>query len=111
MTLLSIRQEGSSAEERIPLADGRESWTAGRQDDCDILLAHPTVSRHHASIFRENGVLRVKDLGSACGTTLGGKRISGAEDMKPGVVVGIGPYLITVVADDAVSLEDEKVIH
>ena len=42
----------------------------GRADDCDIVLAEPEVSRHHAVVFREGGSLWVADLHSANGTTV-----------------------------------------
>ncbi len=49
--------------------------TIGRAPGSDILLTEPSVSRNHARIFREGGHYWLKDLESANGTTLNGKRV------------------------------------
>jgi len=51
----------------------------GRSSDCDICLAAAHLSRRHAELtVTEDGVLYIKDLGSANGTYLNGKRIAEA---------------------------------
>ncbi|GIW08609.1 MAG: ABC transporter ATP-binding protein [Dehalococcoidia bacterium] len=57
-------------EERKPLADG--TTLIGRDPDCQIRLVDATISRRHAAIERDNGRLRLTDLGSANGTILNG---------------------------------------
>ena len=47
----------------------------GRGDGCEIRLRSQSVSRRHAEIKVENGRLTVKDLGSANGTFVNGKRV------------------------------------
>lgn len=50
----------------------------GRSSDCDICVAAAHLSRRHAELTVTDGVLYVKDLGSANGTYLNGKRITEA---------------------------------
>lgn len=45
----------------------------GRSPDCDLILDHPQVSRHHAELLRIDQVtFELRDLGSTNGTTVNG---------------------------------------
>ncbi|GAB1256996.1 FHA domain-containing protein [Aurantivibrio plasticivorans] len=48
----------------------------GRSNECDITLAAAHLSRRHAQLTVNEGLLYVKDLGSANGTYLNGERIT-----------------------------------
>ena len=48
----------------------------GRDKDCDLALHDTEVSRHHAKLYRDNGVWRLADLDSANGTTLNEQTIT-----------------------------------
>lgn len=50
-------------------------FTVGRDPGNDIILRDPKVSRHHAEIVFERGFFVVKDLSSANGTFINGKRV------------------------------------
>lgn len=50
----------------------------GRSNECDITLAAAHLSRRHAKLVVENGLLYVRDLGSANGTYLNGEKINEA---------------------------------
>lgn len=50
----------------------------GRASDCDIVLAAAHLSRRHAQLSVKDGLLYVKDLGSANGTFVNGERVSEA---------------------------------
>ncbi|NIB44553.1 FHA domain-containing protein [Pseudomaricurvus alkylphenolicus] len=50
--------------------------TVGRSNDCDITLAAAHLSRRHAQLTVKDGVLYVKDLGSANGTYVNGNKIT-----------------------------------
>jgi len=53
----------------------------GRQD-ADILLAHNTVSRKHATITVEEGEVYVEDAGSTNGTTVDGRKIEAGDKVE-----------------------------
>lgn len=50
----------------------------GRANECDISMAVAHLSRRHAELRVMDGLLYVKDLGSANGTYLNGKRVTEA---------------------------------
>jgi pSer/pThr/pTyr-binding forkhead associated (FHA) protein len=64
--------------------------TLGRQPDCDIVLAHPTVSGRHARIFFSDGEFFIEDLGSTNGTAVNHRAISGPVVLRSGDVVQVG---------------------
>lgn len=51
----------------------------GRSSECDICLSATHLSRKHAELSIVDGALYIKDLGSANGTFLNGKRVSEAQ--------------------------------
>lgn len=48
----------------------------GRAHDCDILVNHTSVSRHHCVVTLTGDGLRVEDLGSSYGTFVNGEQIT-----------------------------------
>ncbi len=50
---------------------------AGRAEDNEIMLIDDHISRHHATFRLADGVVWLKDMGSANGTFVNGTRISG----------------------------------
>ena len=71
-----------SAAERFALS-GEGPHRVGRADDCDVQLAHPSVSRQHAefSISGDRWILR--DLGSKNGSFVDGLRADGNTRQGP----------------------------
>jgi pSer/pThr/pTyr-binding forkhead associated (FHA) protein len=61
----------------------------GRTTDNAIVIDSPSVSSHHACVFRESGLFIVEDLQSTNGTFLNGKRVS-RHVLRHGDVVQIG---------------------
>jgi hypothetical protein len=62
----------------------------GRSAEADVTLGHDTVSRRHALIWRTDGEMWVKDLGSANGTTVDGTGVAGPTRLQQGSVVAFG---------------------
>src|SRR5438309_2244658 len=50
----------------------------GRTPECDLVLAHPMVSRQHAQLEKSPEGLRLTDLGSMNGLTVSGHRLIGS---------------------------------
>jgi pSer/pThr/pTyr-binding forkhead associated (FHA) protein len=71
------------------------SLTIGRGDDMDIVIDNPSVSRKQAQIRREpDGHFVVEDLGSANGTFLNGRRITGPAPLTQGDEISFGKYSV-----------------
>lgn len=56
----------------------------GRDDQCDLMIPSPAVSRVHARIVREDSRYFLEDLQSRNGTTLNGRRIASRELLRDG---------------------------
>jgi len=56
------------AGKRVVMPLDKDEITIGRAPDCDIVIAHHAISRHHARLTRHGGTWRVVDLGSKNGT-------------------------------------------
>jgi hypothetical protein len=53
----------------------QKTTVIGRGEDCDIIINHPMVSRHHAKIVRVGPSFYVHDLQSTNGTMVNGENI------------------------------------
>lgn len=56
-----------------------QKLTVGRDNNCDIVLPHIGVSKHHATILHEQDGYHIIDNGSTNGIIINNKRISGKE--------------------------------
>ena len=86
--------KGRSGSEALKLEDGVTS--VGRHDDCQIRIKSSQVSRRHCEFFEKKGLLVVKDLGSANGTIVNGKKINGQQVLEPGDELMIGSVTLRV---------------
>ncbi len=85
----------------------KASVVAGRSEECDLHLAHPLVSRRHATIeHQDDGTFLVTDLGSRNGTVVDGAEIVGAaSSAAAGSIIQIGPFTLKL-ADSGPSLDE-----
>ncbi len=67
----------------------------GRGEDCEVIVADKSCSRHHASFYDENGTLKVQDLQSSNGTFLRGKKV-GIVNVSVGSRIQLGNVLVVV---------------
>jgi ABC-type multidrug transport system ATPase subunit/CRP-like cAMP-binding protein len=70
------------------LAGDKASIRLGRDPDNDIVFDSPLVSRHHAILERAGDAYRLRDLGSANGTSVNGVRIQITE-LSDGDEIGV----------------------
>jgi len=90
--LLVVR--GRSASEIIKLEEG--VTIVGRHDECHLKIKSSQVSRQHCHLFEKKGHLLVKDLGSANGTFVNGKRVKEQQVLEPGDELTIGDVQLRV---------------
>ncbi|MEU1344082.1 FHA domain-containing protein [Streptomyces sp. NPDC090075] len=62
----------------------------GRDPANGLRLNHETVSRVHAELRRQGGLWILRDLGSTNGTTVNGRRVTGAAVVREGDQIGFG---------------------
>lgn len=82
--VLTVREAGT---ERRIVFDARA--IVGRDPDCDVVLSSRSVSRRHAVVERAAEGWVVRDLGSANGVFVEGKRLAQAT-LAPGASVRFG---------------------
>jgi len=82
----------------------------GRGRDCQVRIASPRVSRHHARIVVAGGVATAEDLRSKNGTFIDAKRLEGPAALKGGEQLCVGKaVLVFFSAPDAASTETGSV--
>ena len=87
----------------IPL---RETTTIGRDENNNIVLPDPTISRNHARIIFENGNWAVEDLGSANGIVVRDMRLEKAI-LSPGDIYSIGRTSFRFIGENASKQSDQ----
>lgn len=75
-------------------------YIIGRDPQVAIPLNGPKISRRHARIFRKAGRYWIEDLGSANGVVSGGRPITTARRLTPGVTLEVGGYFMGILADN-----------
>ncbi|QDV32585.1 FHA domain-containing protein [Tautonia plasticadhaerens] len=84
-----IGEPGGADRPRLTLS--APAMVLGRGSDCDRVLDEPTISEHHARIWRSGGSAYLEDLGSSNGTFLNGRRLGRRPvTVRTGDVIGLG---------------------
>jgi predicted component of type VI protein secretion system len=73
-----------------------EEAILGRARGCAVRIPSAEVSRQHCRLTVEDGLVRIKDLGSVNGTLLNGRKIRGVESVRPGDNLTVGPVTFVV---------------
>ncbi len=84
LTLLALDWSGLSNELLI-----------GRHHACDVVLADPTVSRHHARLVFRDAKWIVHDLASTNGTSINGTYVGRCE-LRPGDRLRLGDEFLAI---------------
>ena len=71
----------------------KDKITIGRDDTNDIVLNNPTISREHSEINFSDGIISIKDLGSANGTFINNVKMDEAV-LDIGDEIVVGKYMI-----------------
>jgi HD-GYP domain-containing protein (c-di-GMP phosphodiesterase class II) len=92
-----IRIESACRQFRGRAWESRTPVRVGRADNLELVLDHPTISRHHAEIRFDQRGWMVRDLGSTNGTFLNGVRVGQAERrLFPRDILRCGSLFLTV---------------
>jgi pSer/pThr/pTyr-binding forkhead associated (FHA) protein len=83
-----ISNPGKARPRKMVLAE--RELVFGRSEQADFCVYSPTVSRRHAALWIENGIARIKDLGSSHGTFVNSSRIREATSLRQGDLVALG---------------------
>jgi pSer/pThr/pTyr-binding forkhead associated (FHA) protein len=70
----------------------------GRRHNCDLHIPLTSVSRKHCQLNHDDGLWRIRDLGSRNGTYLNGKRVEEAV-IQAGDSIRIGPLAFMLQID------------
>jgi hypothetical protein len=72
----------------------RAEAVLGREEETDISVRDPEVSRRHARISWQSGSHYVEDLGSTNGTFLNGNLVTSPQPLRSGDTIGIGQTML-----------------
>jgi diguanylate cyclase (GGDEF)-like protein len=91
---------------------GDRPVTIGRASECTIALPHPSVSRLHCRVWREDGRFQIEDLDSTNRTFLNGKPVTRAE-LRDGDRIGVGSNAIKFFVGESMEARyhDELIDH
>src|SRR5262249_10282838 len=58
-----------------PINIVKDLTVVGRKEDCDVRREHKSISKMQCGIFKTDGLLLLRDLGSTNGTRVNGQRV------------------------------------
>lgn len=87
---------------------GRSELKIGRDPQNDQVIAHPSVSRFHGRIQKEDESFYIYDLNSTNGTYVNGRAIHKKRVLKPGDLISIGPWRSEFNIDETLIVRNEE---
>ncbi len=81
---------------RERLFEGLCPLTIGRDKSVELVLTDPEVSRRHARLETQGGIVFVRDLESSNGTFLNGRRLRSAIETREGDTIDVGTTRLIV---------------
>jgi ABC transport system ATP-binding/permease protein len=113
---VSLVLEGAAGQDVRTLSLGSQALARqnnmiiGRDPNCYLPLNHPTVSFRHAEIYKRDGELFIRDLGSTNGTFVNGLRIAHSP-LKSGDQIAIGPFKLSYDAQQQSLVQSIRLGH
>ncbi len=104
MLLIEVINSGES----FVLPNGE--YTFGRGKDNFVILNHPSVSRKHFILVGNKKEWFIEDLGSTNGTFLGGRRITGKEQIKDKAIISVGNVMIKLAVIEENDTVDSQIL-
>jgi hypothetical protein len=78
-----------------PISILRDLTLVGRHEDCDIVIANPSLSKRHCLLVKTDGLLVIRDLATTNGTKVKGQRVRWAA-LLPEDRVSFGAYKLRI---------------
>lgn len=86
VNLVLLKKDGSQKPFTLPSS----VTVIGRRSNCDLHIPITSVSRRHCQLNQDQGVMKIRDLGSRNGTYVNGKRVEETV-IKAGDQMKVGP--------------------
>ncbi|GMQ80504.1 MAG: sigma-54-dependent Fis family transcriptional regulator [Planctomycetia bacterium] len=93
-----VMLQGPAPGSWVPLGQGRETITLGRDELRDVPLDDPLASRLHARLWHDGRVWQLEDCGSRNGTKVNLESIERAI-LEPGDLISVGNCLLVFLAN------------
>jgi pSer/pThr/pTyr-binding forkhead associated (FHA) protein len=89
-----VLKDSKGREAQFPLTS---ELIIGRDENCDIALADPRISRRHARVYLEGRQAVIEDLGSRNGTFVNRKQIVEPQRLNRGDLITVGKFKLQLV--------------
>jgi ABC-type multidrug transport system ATPase subunit len=104
-----VTGQAGDGEASRPISFGDKSLVSiGRDEENDITLTAPTISRFHAQVERVGQRYRIRDLRSSNGTYVNGEAIEGDVWLKPDDTIRIGTFRFVVGQDEIAQFDESR---
>lgn len=74
----------------------------GRDPECQLRPASPSISKKHCALIIKEGRLFIKDFGSTNGTFVDETKVEGHKELKSGMILKVGPLEFEICITDQV---------